>query len=130
MRPRSMNSRRLMQRTRVVLPDPDLPTRTRTSAFARSRETPSNTLTGPKDLWTSTTRTIGAAGKLLDKSVNTLRPPREKRAFARHVGQWHIMPAQASLDQPLPDRHDRGHEQVPQRGNEKELESPESRRID
>src|SRR4051812_14078821 len=58
--PPSTFSKRSMQRSAVLLPEPERPISASTSPRSTAKETPSSTLSGPKLFWTSRSDTIGS----------------------------------------------------------------------
>src|SRR5690242_5886006 len=92
--PASMGSSRLRQRIRVLLPEPDEPTRTATSPWFRSTSTACSAVKSPNLLTTERAVSTGSAGLRCSAGIVETFP-------------------EALFQLPLPQQRDAGQRQVP-----------------
>src|SRR5689334_16158862 len=84
--PPSMVSRPLMQRSSVLLPEPERPMMATTSPSATSRSTPSSTVAGPKRLVSALISTIG-----IESLLQAARQQIERKAHREVQGADHAV---------------------------------------
>src|SRR3989442_10437246 len=124
-----------MQRRNVLLPEPEGPIMHMTSRGATSRSMPRKTSSRPKFLWTASALTIGAPCM---SAMLAGQHGRYFRGTGRRSMEGHQDPpkplkwgqrqsplraaAEISLEVVLPYRQDRGHQQIPDAGDNEQLQ--------